>query len=139
MSVPDRVVFDAEPLVAHADGEAGSEAVTEHLDAVGREEAAGHLNLVTASEVRYVLARKYDRGVADEYVEWLWALGVEPVGVDGLWRAASEYVLDYNPPLGDSIALATAEHLDGTLLVGGDGDYDEVDEIELTRFRDGSA
>lgn len=139
MSVPDRVVFDAEPLVAHADGEAGSEAVTTYLDAVGREDATGHVNFVTASEVCYILARKYDRAVADEYVEWLWSLGVEPVGVDGLWRDASEFVLDHNPSLGDSFALATAGHLDGTLLVGGDTDYDSIDGVEITRFRDGPA
>ena len=34
MVVPDSVVFDAEPMIAHADDEPGSDAVEEYLDAV---------------------------------------------------------------------------------------------------------
>lgn len=139
MTVPDRIVFDAEPLVAHAADEPGATTVSEHLDAVGIEDADGYCNWVNASEVRYILARKYDREVADEYLEWLFDLGLEPIGVEALWEDASERVLEYNPALGDSFALATAAHVDGTLLVGGDDDYDEVTDVRLERFRDGSA
>jgi hypothetical protein len=52
--------------------------------------------------------------------------------------AASEYVLRYNPALGDSFALATAEDVEATLLVGGDNDYDEIADVPIDRFRDGS-
>jgi len=38
MAVPDRVVFDAEPLIAHADAEPGSDVVAEYLDAVAVDE-----------------------------------------------------------------------------------------------------
>lgn len=34
MTIPDHVVFDTEPLVAHANDELGSEIVEEYLDAV---------------------------------------------------------------------------------------------------------
>lgn len=139
MTVPDRIVFDAEPLVAHAADEPGAATVSEYLDAVGIEDADGYCNWVNVSEVRYILARKYDRDVADEYLEWLFDLGLEPIAVEALWEDAAERVLEYNPALGDSFALASAAHVDGTLLVGGDDDYDEVTDVRLERFRDGSA
>lgn len=139
MSVPDRVVFDAEPLIAHADDEPGSEMVESYLDAVAVEDTTGYISCVTLAEIRYVLARKYDRATADEYLEWLEDLGIEPVPVEDFWVAASEYTLQYNPALGDSFALATADRVAATLLVGGDDDYDEVSDIPIERFRDGSA
>jgi predicted nucleic acid-binding protein len=139
MTVPGRVVFDAEPLIAHADDESGSREVERYLDAVGAETSAGYASLVNLTEVRYVLARKYDRGTADEYLGWLRDLGVEPVNVDDRWIDASEFVLEFNPALGDAFALATADDLDATLLVGGDDDYDDVSTVPIEHFRHGSA
>ncbi|CCQ33621.1 PilT protein domain-containing protein [Halorhabdus tiamatea SARL4B] len=137
MSVPDPVVFDAEPLVAHAEDEPGSDVVETYLDAVAVEDATGYVSRVNLTEFRYTIARKYDRPTADEYLDWLTELGVEPVDVAAVWTAAAECVLRHNPALGDAFALATAEHLDGTLLVGGDDDYDGVTDIPIERFRDG--
>lgn len=137
MTVPDRVVFDAEPLIAHADDERGSDVVEEYLDAVAVEDTAGYASCVNLTEIRYTIARKYDRGTADEYIDWLSDLGIEIVDVGDVWMRASEYVLTYNPALGDSFALATAETVEATLLVGGDDDYDEVSDVSIERFRDG--
>lgn len=136
MTLPDRVVFDAEPLVAHADGEPGSARVAEYLEAVGTDEIDGTVSRVTLVEVRYVLARKYDRATADEYLQWLWDVGVAVVEVEEVWLRASEYVLEVNPALGDAFALATAEASGGTLLVGGDEEYDDVPDVRIARFRD---
>ncbi len=138
-TTPDRLVFDAEPLVAHAADESGASTVADYLEDVGLESIDGYTNWVNVSEVRYILSRKYDRTVADEYLEWLFDLGLEPVAVEPIWRGASEHVLEYNPALGDSFALATAAHVDGTLLVGGDDDYDEITDVPIERFRDGSS
>jgi len=139
MEVPDRVVFDAEPLIAHADDEPGSDVVEEYLDAVAVEDAAGYTSCVNLAEIRYTIARKYDRDTADEYLDWLTDLGIETVDVGDAWREASEYVLQYNPALGDSFALATAKDIEATLLVGGDDDYDEISDVPIERFREGSA
>lgn len=136
MTLPDRLVFDAEPLVAHADGEPGSAAVDDYLTAVADGETQGYLCHVNAAEVRYILASVHDREVADAYLDWVYDLGVRPVGVDGSWTTASEYVIEHNPALGDAFALAAAENLDATLLVGADDDYDDVDEVRIERFRD---
>ncbi len=139
MTVPDHIVFDAEPLIAHADDEPGSDVVEEYLDAVAVENATGYASCVNLAEIRYTIVRKYDRATADEYLEWLTDLGIEPVDVGETWMTASEYVLNYNPALGDSFALATAEHVEATLLIGGDDDYDEISDVPIERFRDGSA
>jgi uncharacterized protein with PIN domain len=139
MVVPDSVVFDAEPLIAHADDEPGSDVVEEYLDAVAVEDTAGYASCANLAEIRYTIARKYDRPTADEYLDWLTDLGIETVEVGDSWQEASEYILRYDPALGDSFALATAEEVEATLLVGGDDDYDEVSDVPLERFRDGSA
>ena len=135
MTIPDRVVFDAEPLVAHADDEPGSEVVEEYLDAVAADDTAGFVNYVTLSEIRYILARKYDRETAAEYIDWLTDLGIESVGIDDIWQETADHVLSSNPALGDAFALATAEHLTAILLVGADDDYDAIDDVSITRFR----
>lgn len=136
MSVPDHIVFDTEPLVAHADDEPGSETVEEYLNALTAENADGYVSQVNLTEICYIIARKYDRHVADEYLDWLLDLGLIPVDTETLWRDAARHVIDYNPALGDSFALATAEAVDGTLLVGADDDYDEIAAVAIERFRE---
>jgi PIN domain. len=135
MTLPDRIVFDAEPLVAHADAEVGSEVVEEYLDAVAVDDTTGYVSYVTLTEVRYILAGKYDRETADEYIDWLTNLGIEPVGAADCWKGTADHVLSHNPALGDAFALATAEHLTAILLVGADDDYDTIDDVSITRFR----
>ena len=136
MAIPDRVVFDAEPLVAHADDEPGSDVVETYLDAVAIEDTTGYTTSVNLTEIRYTIARKYDRSTADEYLDWLSDLGIETVTVGDAWLTASEFILRYNPALGDSFALATAEHLEATLLVGRDDDYDDIPDVPIERFRE---
>lgn len=125
-SPPPEVVFDAEPLVAHADGEPGSGMVGAYLNSVAADNSTGYLNAVNATEVRYILTRISDAETADRYLGWLSNIGVERVASDLVWSVASDYVIDYNPALGDAYALATAEYADGTLLVGADDDYDDI-------------
>ena len=139
MTIPDRVVFDAEPLIAHADDESGSEVVEDYLDAVAVDDTAGYGSYVTLTEIRYIIARKYDRTTADEYIDWLTNLGVKSVNVTDIWDVTADHVLSYNPALGDAFALATADHFDATLLVGADDDYDAVNDVSITRFRPDAA
>lgn len=82
-----------------------------------------------------ILARKYSRSVADEYIDWLLDLGIDPINVDGVWVEVAEYVILYDPALGDSFALATADRAGGYLLVGASDDYDHITEVPIERFR----
>lgn len=135
MSYPDRVVFDAEPLVAFADDEPGSETVADYLEAVVLGDSDGIVNLVNATEVRYILARKYDDDTAGTFLGWLWSVGVTSFDAEPVWEVAADYVVNHNPALGDAYALATAEQLDATLVVGGDDDYEDVKTVAVDRFR----
>jgi predicted nucleic acid-binding protein len=138
MSEHEGIVFDTEPLVAHADDEPGSDTVEEHLNAVAVDDTEGYVNYVNLAETRYVLARKSNREIADEYIRWLLDIGMKPVDAERSWEGASEFILDHNPALGDSFALSTAEELDLELLVGPDDDYDGVTEVPVVRFREKS-
>ena len=92
--VPDSVVFDTEPLIAHADDEPGSSVVEEYLDAVAVEDTAGYASYVNLAEIRYTIARTYDRTTADEYLDWLTDLGIETVAVGDAWQEASYGLLE---------------------------------------------
>jgi hypothetical protein len=89
MTVPDHIVFNAEPLIAHADDEPGSNIVEEYPDAVAVEDVIGYANYVNLDEIRYIIAQKYDCVTADEYLDWLTDLGIEPVDVDVGWQLQS--------------------------------------------------
>ncbi|MDY7082956.1 MAG: PIN domain-containing protein [Halobacteria archaeon] len=136
MQIPEKIVFDAEPLVAHADDESGGKTVERWLDAVSVDDSKGYVNHVNLAETRYILARKYSQDVANEYIEWLLDIGVRVVDSESVWVEASNYILDYNPALGDSFALATAEERGATLLVGADDDYDGISRVSIERFRE---
>ncbi|WP_331236331.1 PIN domain-containing protein [Natronorarus salvus] len=135
-SLPDRVVFDTEPIVAHATNEPGAETVDAYLDAVSEGEVSGFVSQVNLAEIRYVIARVYGGADADRYVSWLFDIGIRSVGTDGVWQSAAEYVLGYGPALGNAFAIATAEQVDAALLVGADGDFDGVTEVRIVRCRE---
>jgi len=44
-------------------------------------------------------------------------------------------VIDHNPALGGAYALATAATVGGTVLVGGDSEYDGITAVPVERFR----
>ena len=135
------VVFDAEALLAFAFDEPGAAAVEEWLDRVYDSEADGLVTTINLAEFRYVAARYASPEAADAYIADLRRMGVEEYAVDSLWKRVSEVKTDYTVALGDAYALAAAEAVDGTLLVGADDDYDVFVDHEtfgdlIERFRD---
>ncbi|MEZ3144464.1 type II toxin-antitoxin system VapC family toxin [Halobaculum sp. MBLA0143] len=130
-------MFDAEPLIAHADDELGAEYVAKLLNAVESGDRGGYASQTTIAEVRCVLARNHDRAL--RRVPRLARHHRCRTGRHRRCLAADcRYVLRYSPALGDAVALATAERLGAVLVVGGDDDYDEVADVPLERFRDGA-
>jgi len=65
--------------------------------------------------------------------------GIQRVDTGQTWSRAATYKTRYSLPLGDAFALGTAAHLDGTLLVGADDDYEQVTDVSVVRFRTESA
>lgn len=127
----DRVVMDAEPLVAYFLDERGAETTERFLLAVEEGSIGGYVSDVTLAEVFYVCARAADRDTADEYVDSITANGFETSVSDETWWGAGSIKIDHTIAIGDAFALSTARAADAThetddvvLLVGADDDFD---------------
>lgn len=132
----DAVVFDTEPIVAYLNGEPGSDVVEEWIDRVASSEVRGYVNPVTKTEILYVGSRIGFRWEdVQRSLDRLEELGVRVYPVESCWERAAAFKEAYAIALGDSFALATADAVDGTLLVGADDDFDGVN-VPIERIRD---
>ncbi|WP_135853686.1 PIN domain-containing protein [Halorussus salinus] len=132
--LPETVVFDAEPLVAYFCDESGSDTVERYVEAV-EGAADGYISAVTLAEVHYVVRAIDGEERADAVVDVLSESGIRRVDTETTWPTAADLKFRHAPALGDAFALATAAHVDGTLLVGADDDYDDVTDVDVRRFR----
>ncbi|KDE58091.1 hypothetical protein EL22_07155 [Halostagnicola sp. A56] len=132
----ETLVFDTEPLIAYLDDEPGSDIVEEWIDRVASGEVDGYISPVTKTEVLYVGSRiGFPTDAVRSSLERLEELGVDIYAPGECWETAAVLKEAHNMALGDAYALATADALEGTLLVGADDDFDEIDE-GIERFRD---
>ncbi|MFA9418355.1 type II toxin-antitoxin system VapC family toxin [Natrinema sp. HArc-T2] len=132
----DTIVFDTEPLVAYLDDEPGSDTVEEWIDRVASGEIEGYISPVTKTEVLYVGSRVGFRPAdVRASLERLEELGVTVSDPRECWDGAAALKEAYTMALGDAYSLATADAVDGTLLVGADDDFDDVED-DVVRFRD---
>lgn len=132
----ETLVFDTEPLIAYLDDEPGSDVVEEWIDRVASGEVDGYISPVTKTEVLYVGSRiGFPTDAVRSSLERLEELGVDIYAPGECWETAAVLKEAHNMALGDAYALATADALEGTLLVGADDDFDEIDE-GIERFRD---
>lgn len=134
VEVPDRIVFDAEPLIAYFSNEPGSDTVEEYVDAV-EGTSDGYISAVTLTEVHYIVRANDGKERADAVADVLEESGIRRVDTEETWTLAAEFKHRYAPALGDAFALGTAALVDGMLLVGADDDYDDVTDVEIARFR----
>jgi predicted nucleic acid-binding protein len=136
-SLPGVVVFDAEPLIAYFCDEPGSDTVERYVTAV-EGTVDGFISAVQLAEIHYVVRAIDGEERADAVVDVIDQSGIRRVDTEETWRLAAEFKARFAPALGDAFALATAAHVDATLLAGADDDYDEVDDVSVARFRTGS-
>lgn len=134
-SIPDTIVFDAEPLIAYFCNEPGSETVETYVDAA-EGAASGYISAINLAEVHYIVRAIDGETRADTVVAVLEESGIRRVDTERIWRAAADFKFRYAPAIGDAFALGTAAHVDGTLLVGAD---DDITDVPITRFRTDSA
>ena len=131
----DRLVFDTEPLIAYLDDEPGSDSVEDWIDKVASGEIDGYISTVTKTEVLYVGSRVGFRwNDVQASLRRLEELGVVVHDSRECWDTAADLKREYTMALGDAYALATANAVSATLLVGADDDFDEVD-ASIERFR----
>ncbi|GGM76826.1 putative nucleic acid-binding protein [Halarchaeum rubridurum] len=131
---PDTIVFDTEPLIAYFCDESGSDTVETYIEAV-EGSADGYISAINLAEVHYVVRAIDGEERADAIIDVLAETGIRRVDTEETWPSAADFKFRYSPALGDAFALATATHVDGMLLVGADDDYDDVDDVSITRFR----
>jgi len=136
--IPETIVFDAEPLIAYFCNEPGSDTVETYVEAV-EGAADGYISAINLAEVHYIVRAIDGEKRADAVVDVLEESGIRRVDTEATWPLAADFKFRYGPALGDAFALGTAAHVDGTLLVGADDDYDDVTAVPITRFRTESA
>lgn len=132
----ERLVFDAEPLLAYLLDEDGADAVEARIQEVAVGDVADFVSPVTLTEVEYV--GRY-LGSGDEVTGFLGSLqraGVRQVDASLCWREAARFKREHQVALGDAYALAAASVQDARLLAGADDDFDSIDDVEVERFRD---
>lgn len=142
----DTYVFDTEAIVAYLYDEPGRDVVGEYLTEVRDGSVEGLLAETNAAELFYLIARAEgtDDGptpdsfrTADRDVRALQRWGV--VLKRASWRMAGEVKADGHISLADAHAVALAAETDGTLIAGGDDDFDSLPiDVDVLRFRDGS-
>ena len=137
-------VFDTEPFLAFFYEEPGHEEVADLLNGIDAGDARGALAEVNASELLYKIARiegadgtatPASLRTADRDVRSLTRRGITVQRAD--WRLVGEVKAAGGLSLADAHAVALAHKRDATLVVGGDGDFEELSlDVDLFRFRD---
>ena len=139
-------VFDTEAIIAYLYDEPGRDVVEEFLTEVRDGSVEGLMAETNAAEVFYLIARAegVDDGptpdsfrTADRDVRALqrWGIVLERAN----WRIAGEVKADGHISLADAHAVALAAETHGTLIAGGDDDFDSLPiDVDVTRFRDES-
>ena len=140
-----RYVFDAEPLIAYLFDEPGASSVEQMLTAVYDDTATAAISEVTATEVSYKTAwlladdrpKDDDLFVGRKQVRNFLDQGLELLPSTDSWTTAARVKADGGISLGDAFAVALAAQEEATLVVGADGDFEELPiEVDLERVRD---
>jgi len=139
-------VFDTEAIIAYLYDEPGRDVVEEFLTEVRDGSVGGLITETNAAEVFYLIARaegdedgptQDSFRTADRDVRALQRWGIVLERAD--WRVAGEVKADGHISLADAHAVALAAETDGTLIAGGDDDFDSLPiVIDVTRFREES-
>ena len=139
-------VFDTEAVIAYLYDEPGRDVVEAFLTEVRDGSVDGLIAETNAAEVFYLIARA--EGVdddptpdsfrtADRDVRALQRWGI--VLKRANWRIAGEVKADGQISLADAHAVALAAETDGTLIAGGDDDFDSLPiDVDVARFRNKS-
>ncbi|MBX8642909.1 MAG: PIN domain-containing protein [Thermoplasmata archaeon] len=129
------LVFDTSSLLMLYLGEEGAETVAKLLSDVSEGKAKGYVNVVNLAELYYILHRRSEQ-VAVEKEKNLRAYGVRVYEIDDgeLWRQAAKLEALGSISLADAFAAATAQIIDGELVVGLDDEFDQIKDLKLVNI-----
>lgn len=140
------LVFDTEPLIAYFYDEPGAADVAERLQRVLDGAATGAISHATAVEIVYKVARletgapnrtdpsdnEYEIGRRDLRTLRGFDLTIETPPLDPVARVKGSGSIS----LGDAYAVALAQELDATLVVGADSDFGSIPvDVDVHRVR----
>jgi predicted nucleic acid-binding protein len=131
----DQLTFDSEPILAFFLGEAGGNQVASILEKISNGEAQGYINIINLTEVHYILSR-ISPEVSKEKQRILRSYGIKvvPIEDNGLWCEAGKIKCDHALSLADAFAVATAQSINATLVVGSDKEFNGLN-VKLLRVR----
>lgn len=138
-------IFDTEAVIAFLYDEPGSDHVAERLAAVETGETGGFLAACNASEVYYLVARYEGTAegtptaaslrTAERDMQALQHAGVAIERAD--WQLVGDIKAHGGLSFADASAAALAHSRGGTLVAGGDDDFENVPvDVDIERFRD---
>ncbi|MGE5533652.1 MAG: type II toxin-antitoxin system VapC family toxin [Bacillota bacterium] len=131
----DGLTFDSEALLAFFLGEAGAELVRDNLEKVQKREIEGYINILNLTEIYYILSRVSPKLAEEKQRNLrLYGLKVVPINDDGLWREAAKIKCDHSMSLANAFAVATAQKLKTSLVVGSDKEFNNLN-IHLLKIR----
>lgn len=113
-------------------GEKGAETVATLLEDISEGKSRGYVNVVNLAELYYILTRRSE-DVAAEKEKNLRAYGVRVYEIDDgeLWRQAAKLKAHGSISLADAFAAATAQTIDGELVIGLDHEFDHIRHLKL--------
>jgi predicted nucleic acid-binding protein len=128
------IVFDTEALLAFYLGEPRGREVEKYLAKVMEGKLKGYLNILTLSELYYILYRN-SPALAEEKEQNLRSYGLEivPIDDDSLWKEAAKMKGKHALSLADAFAAATAKIKKASLLAGRDKEFQSLD-IQIERI-----
>ncbi len=127
-NVLERLTFDSEAILALFLGENDGEIVADKLEKVQSGEAEGYINIISLSEIYYILFR-INPELAEEKqrILRLFGLKVVPIEDNGLWREAAQMKAKHSLSLADAYAAATAKVFKSKLIIGSDKEFNKLD------------
>lgn len=129
------ICFDAEPLLAYYWETVGGDVVEDYFAEILQGDRFGYVSDITYCEVRYHILRE-ESGTFFHFHEFLSeTIDLEVVSSNETWSTASNIKARYPLALGDAFSIATAISTNSTLVVGADGDFDQVERVEIEQIR----
>lgn len=137
-------VFDAEPLIAIPYGEPGADRAHDLVTEVYEKTATGAMSEVTATELVYKIGwiEADERPTDDDLSTGRTDIqdyndgGIQIVPTTAYWETAAIVKASGSISLGDAFAVALADEADATLVVGADGDFNDLPiDVDIERFR----
>ena len=122
------LTFDSEPIIAYFLGEETAKQIVPLLQDILNGEKVAYLNIVSLSEIYYILHR-INPMIVDSKIEILQNYGINiiPVTDNGLWKTAAKIKSNHSMSLADAYAVATAIETNSTLVIGRDKEFNNID------------